>query len=132
VSCLASASGSRSSERRDCNRGLSYAEEQVLSVICVTSLLLGDRLSRAVEGSVVLVRLLSIVEKSRYHSLTSGQSLGLDEAAVFLLLQLRVLHFGLLQDGDVGVSVFPHGEEVLVGFATTWGVTIHHKGASEL
>jgi len=30
-------------------------------------------------------------------------------------LQLRVLGFCLLQDGDVGISVFPEGEEVLVG-----------------
>ena len=28
-------------------------------------------------------------------------------------LHLRVLHLGLLQDGDVGVGVFPEGEEVL-------------------
>jgi len=31
------------------------------------------------------------------------------------LLQLRVLGFGLLQDGNVGVGVFPEGEEVFVG-----------------
>jgi hypothetical protein len=31
------------------------------------------------------------------------------------LLQLRVLRLGLLQDGDVGVGVFPEGEEVFVG-----------------
>ena len=31
------------------------------------------------------------------------------------LLQLRVLRLGLLQDGDVGVGVFPEGEEILVG-----------------
>src|SRR5271170_2302872 len=31
------------------------------------------------------------------------------------LLQLRVLGFGLLQDGDVGVGVFPEREEILVG-----------------
>jgi len=31
------------------------------------------------------------------------------------LLQLRVLGFGLLKDGDVGVGVFPEGEEVFVG-----------------
>ena len=31
------------------------------------------------------------------------------------LLQLRVLGFGLLQDGDVGVGVFPEGEEIFVG-----------------
>jgi hypothetical protein len=31
------------------------------------------------------------------------------------LLQLRVLRFGLLQDGDVGIGVFPEGEEIFVG-----------------
>ena len=30
-------------------------------------------------------------------------------------LLLRVLLFGLLQNGDVGVEVFPESEEVLVG-----------------
>jgi hypothetical protein len=30
-------------------------------------------------------------------------------------LQLRLLRLGLLQDGDVGVGVFPEGEEVFVG-----------------
>src|SRR5262245_27300225 len=37
-----------------------------------------------------------------------------------ILLQFRVFRFGLLQDGDVGVGVFPEGEEVLV-FATGVG-----------
>jgi hypothetical protein len=31
------------------------------------------------------------------------------------LLQLRVLRLGLFQDGDVGVGVFPEGEEILIG-----------------
>ena len=31
------------------------------------------------------------------------------------LLQLRVLGFGLFQDGDVGVGVLPEGEEISVG-----------------
>jgi hypothetical protein len=31
------------------------------------------------------------------------------------LLQLRVLRLGFLQEGDVGVGVFPEGEEVFVG-----------------
>jgi hypothetical protein len=31
------------------------------------------------------------------------------------LLQPRVLRFGLLQDGDVGVGVLPEGEEIFVG-----------------
>jgi len=33
------------------------------------------------------------------------------------LLQLRVLCLGFLQDGDVGVGVFPEREEILVGGA---------------
>src|ERR1700756_4710442 len=39
---------------------------------------------------------------------------GQSSAAQQKLLQLRVLGFGLLQDGDVGVGVFPEGEEVFV------------------
>src|SRR5208282_4374294 len=38
-----------------------------------------------------------------------------DEQDFSPLLQLRALRFGLLQDGDVGVGVFPKGEEILVG-----------------
>ena len=30
-------------------------------------------------------------------------------------LRFRVLRLGLLQDGDVGVGVFPESEEVVVG-----------------
>ena len=36
---------------------------------------------------------------------------------LFLLLQLRVLRLGLLQDGDVGIGVFPEGKEILIGGA---------------
>src|ERR1019366_7891374 len=32
-----------------------------------------------------------------------------------LLLQRRVLGFGFLQDGDVGIGVFPEGEKIFVG-----------------
>ena len=32
-------------------------------------------------------------------------------------MQLGVFCLGLFEDGDVGVSVFPEGEEVLVGGA---------------
>ena len=35
--------------------------------------------------------------------------------ATTLLLQLRVFRPGLLQDGDVGVGVFPEGEEIFAG-----------------
>src|SRR5271169_3943354 len=33
----------------------------------------------------------------------------------YALLQLRVLRFGLLQDGDVGVGVFPESKKIFVG-----------------
>jgi len=35
------------------------------------------------------------------------------------LLQLRVLRLGLLQDGDVGVGVFPEREEILIELGPT-------------
>jgi hypothetical protein len=47
-------------------------------------------------------------------------------------LQLCVLSLGLLQDGDVGVGVFPKSEEVLVGSFRFRGVTLHGIGATEL
>ena len=48
------------------------------------------------------------------------------------LLQLRVLRLGLLQDGDVGVGVFPKGKEVVVCLASFWGVTARKQGARQL
>ncbi len=39
------------------------------------------------------------------------------------LSQLGVFSFGFLKDGDVGVGVFPQGEEVLVSAAGASGVT---------
>src|ERR1039458_8275582 len=48
------------------------------------------------------------------------------------LLQLRVLGLGLLQDGDVGVGVFPEGEEILVCSLRFGGIACHRIGASEL
>jgi hypothetical protein len=38
------------------------------------------------------------------------------------LWQLRVLGFGLLQNGDVGIGVFPEGEEVFIGCPCSDGV----------
>jgi hypothetical protein len=46
------------------------------------------------------------------------------------LLQLRVLRLGFLQDGDVGVGVFPEGEEVLVGGASFQSVAREGISAS--
>ena len=48
------------------------------------------------------------------------------------LLQLRVLRFGLLQDGDVGVGIFPEGEEVLVGHFRFGGIARKHICSSQL
>jgi hypothetical protein len=50
------------------------------------------------------------------------------------LLQLRVLGFGLLQDGNVGVGVFPEGEEIFVVGESTHagGIGIRSKVAIRL
>ena len=47
------------------------------------------------------------------------------------LLQLRVLGFGFLQDGDVRVGVFPKGEEILIGSTGFGCVTADGIGAGE-
>src|ERR1700693_5165325 len=47
--------------------------------------------------------------------LCESQSSLRQKEGFFLLLQLRVLGLGLLQDGDAGVGVFPEGEEIFVG-----------------
>jgi hypothetical protein len=39
------------------------------------------------------------------------QELDPKQEGAIAVLQSRVLRFGLLQDGDVGVGVFPEGEE---------------------
>src|SRR5207249_10728213 len=48
------------------------------------------------------------------------------------LLQLPVLYLGFLQDGDVGVGVFPEREEILVRALRFGGVACHRVGTSEL
>src|ERR1700730_6770576 len=48
-----------------------------------------------------------------------------------LLLQLRVLRFGFLQDGDVGVSVFPEGEEILISGFRFGGVAGYSVGTGQ-
>src|ERR1035441_4449428 len=44
---------------------------------------------------------------------TIGKQQG-TSAVFFSLLQRRVLGFGFLQDGDVGVGIFPEGEKIFV------------------
>jgi len=44
--------------------------------------------------------------------------------------QLAVLRLGLLQDGDVGVGVFPEGEEVLLGGVSFRSVARHRVGSA--
>jgi hypothetical protein len=48
-----------------------------------------------------------------------------------LLLQLRVLNFGLLQDGNIGVGVFPEVQEVLIGRLGLRGVMLHGISPSQ-
>jgi hypothetical protein len=46
-------------------------------------------------------------------------------------MQLCILGFGLFQEGDVAVGVFPEGEEVLVGSAGFGGVALNSEGAGK-
>ena len=48
------------------------------------------------------------------------------------LLQLRVLSFGLLVDGDVGVGVFPESEKALICGFSFRGILLHGRSAGEL
>ena len=48
------------------------------------------------------------------------------------LLQLRVFRLGLLQNGDVGVGVFPEDEEILLGSFRFVLVATHHIGSPKL
>ena len=41
------------------------------------------------------------------------------------LLQGCVFGFGLLEDRDVGIDVFPESEEIVIGSAGLGGVTLH-------
>jgi hypothetical protein len=48
------------------------------------------------------------------------------------LLQLRVLRFGFLEDGDVGIGVFPEREKILVGRFGVDGISLSGVGAAQL
>ena len=48
------------------------------------------------------------------------------------LLQLAVFGLGLLQDGDVGVGVFPAREEVLILSFCFAAVAFHRIGAAQI
>jgi hypothetical protein len=45
--------------------------------------------------------------------------------------QLRIFCFGLLQDGNIGVGVFPEREEILIGRLCLSGVALHGIGAGK-
>jgi hypothetical protein len=49
----------------------------------------------------------------------------------FPLLQLGVLRFGFLQDGDVGVGVFPEGKEILISSFRFGGVAGEGVGTGQ-
>jgi hypothetical protein len=48
------------------------------------------------------------------------------------LFQLRVLRFGFLEDGDVGIGVFPEREKILVGRFGVGGISLSGVGAAQL
>jgi len=82
-----------------------------------------------------------LVQRPDFHSHTRGgahfrplfpssrqlQSAPAEKGSRNNLLQLRVLSFGLLQDGDVGIGALSEGEEVSVGGERTdaQGIAVH-------
>src|SRR5947208_16494272 len=46
-------------------------------------------------------------------------------------LKLRVFVLGLLQNGDIGIGVFPLAEKILVGALRFGGVACHRVGTCE-
>ena len=48
-----------------------------------------------------------------------------------MLLQLGVLRFSLLQDGDVGIGIFPEGKEILVSGTRRRFIAGKRSGASQ-
>ena len=46
------------------------------------------------------------------------------------LVQFVVFGFGLFQDGDIGVGIFPEGEEILVGGLGGGGVALQSVGSA--
>jgi len=62
------------------------------------------------------------------HQLSKGDQTGPSQAS----LQFRILGFRFFQDGDVGVGVFPEGEEFFVGGERFSGIARHHVGSAEL
>ena len=61
--------------------------------------------------------------------LNTYRPVGHDERQYEWLLQLRVLCFGFLQDGDVRVGVLPQREEILIRDAGFGGVALQSAGA---
>ena len=51
------------------------------------------------------------------------------KAASLITLQPLILAFGLLEDGDVGVGIFPEGEEVPIGSLGLGGVALQRRPA---
>jgi hypothetical protein len=49
----------------------------------------------------------------------------------FRLLKLRELCFGLFEDGDVGIGVFPEAEEILIGDFGFYAIADKGVGASQ-
>jgi|SRR6267143_823233 len=56
---------------------------------------------------------------------------GEDSSCSWQLLQLRVFGLGLFQNGDVGVSVFPESEKILICRASVGRVVLRGKSAGE-
>jgi hypothetical protein len=66
----------------------------------------------------IYIAIADAAQSRNWAQYSRRQLLAFNDALCMLLLQFRVLRLGLIEDGDVGVGVFPEGEEVLILIAT--------------
>src|ERR1035437_7153000 len=96
---------------------------------------INDQSSAATARSELpVIRPLEIDHSSDYRLLQTSANRGERGRTVSCyrrLLQLCVLRFRLLQDGDVRGGVFPEGEEILIGFSGFRRVASEHGAARQ-
>src|SRR2546422_5014397 len=72
-----------------------------------------------------------VAQESRDVFGQAGSAVGWHLDFSLVLLQSRILRLGLLQDGDVGVGVFPEGEKVLISLPALSCVAGERMGSGQ-
>jgi hypothetical protein len=107
--------------------GAQFSDESLQECHVYPSLRHGPELG----GEIVLKKRVNQCDSSRVHFQLTGVHSETGYRLFDGLLQLRILRFGFLQDGDVGVCVFPLRKEVLVCTLRFGGFPHHRVGATQ-